>query len=172
MSALFGSVLLEQAAFASFCVDYLNTLPAETVPGVILFGHSMGGVVSSLAAITQNGKIKPPPAAAGGAGGGGGAAATSERRFIPTIVTVASPLAAPVVTTDPVLAQIYATLRSVDAVPQKSVLVSIGGGRRDVRCCVQCVCVCVCVCFFFVFFLFFSLIFIYLIFPEREGVRF
>ena len=36
-SALFGPVLLEQAAFASLCVDYLNTLPAN-VPGVVLFG--------------------------------------------------------------------------------------------------------------------------------------
>ncbi|KAF4523660.1 hypothetical protein B566_EDAN006030 [Ephemera danica] len=112
-SALFGGVLPEQTRFISKCIHHILQLykHAKSRPStVLLFGHSMGGMVAK-------GVFLEPD-------------------FIPgsvhTVLTLATPHTAPVVALDHYVASYYKRVNAFwERGDEKRLLVSVGGGHRD-----------------------------------------
>jgi pimeloyl-ACP methyl ester carboxylesterase len=128
----FDSVLLEQQArFALACLRYLASAyalgPAAAAnatagaaaapgPGVLLFGHSMGGVVARLLLLEAEARRGEAP--------GPGS--------VSLLVTLASPQAASPLMLHPAMGRLYARLAAAP-LPAGVPVVSISGGARDVQ---------------------------------------
>ncbi|XP_059471250.1 GPI inositol-deacylase [Neocloeon triangulifer] len=112
-SALFGGVLAEQTRFISVCINKILSLYGRSrnpPKSVLLFGHSMGGMVAK-------GVFLEPDFVPGS---------------VNTVLTLATPHSSPVMILDPYVASYYQKVNSLWEIGDPNrLLISVGGGHRD-----------------------------------------